>query len=62
MSELENAEVIASFVPFPQMKCSTLGPQKLKSRFWRNGMIGDKTKTQGIAAITVKKYSRIEPT
>jgi hypothetical protein len=25
-------------------------------------MIGDKTKTQGIAATTVKKYSRVEPT
>jgi hypothetical protein len=59
MSELEK---IPCFVPLPQMKCLTLGPQKLKSRFWRNGMIGDKTKTQGIAAITVKKYSRVEPT
>jgi hypothetical protein len=62
MSELENdMRSIASFVPLLQMKCLTLGPLKLKSRYSLNGMTGDETKNLDIAAITAKKYSRVEP-
>jgi hypothetical protein len=50
--------LIASFVPLPQIKCLTLGPLKLKSRFWLNGMTGDETKTLDITAVIVAKYLR----
>jgi hypothetical protein len=47
---------ITSFVPWTHF----LGHLKLKSKFCLNGMIGDGTETLDMAAITVKKYSRVE--
>ena len=54
---------IASFVPFPQMRCLTLGPQKLKSRYSLNGMTGKMVnqlrQTQDCVVMIVVAYLRV---
>ena len=42
MDDLENEELNCELCTVAVDECLTLGPQKSKSKFWLNGMIGEK--------------------